>query len=459
MESSSESTNEKSARLLEELCTTDPGFDKTSELLAEFRILTREKNLKSEVLDSKCIKILVDLSIKHHTEAQKCLSNLILNYTQFREQVIEPYVGCVQQRFEAVLKNDPDADDVSRTKELYEVLYYDMRIVFLLSALCPASRTNIRDRLLEIILKVTQREAENYTQHSGLLVIESLKTIFNLTLDKFMNEPLAGNVIKHLFTVLHDSDKVDESSDSNTKEQKEQLLINLINLLTNMPEEVYLQLSEADVNEILHHLDSQLITYSKANAREIVLPVLNVCANICKYKEDVRKRWFEEIVGSVKDFEKRPEEYDTLRGRVVKLMTSVDVHLKDIAAEFMHALCGGDTEKFITYTGFGNSAAFLSSRGLLGDLNQRRKSDSISDEKTAYEEIRDKIDPITGKREVEKKNPMDGMTEEEKEYHAEELANAITKLTSIGLVKPMSINPNTGEMKEILPSASENHEQ
>lgn len=457
---SAESINEKSAQLLEELYTEkDLSFDETIELLSKFRILTREKNLRPELLDDKCIKTLVELSAKNHTEAQKCLSNLILNYAHFRELVIEDYIKCAEERFRKVIGNEYYMTDASNSKQIYEVLYYDLRIVFLLSALCSSSRATIRDRLLEVIFRMTEREADGFSQENSSLVIESLKTIFNLTLDKLTHPTLAGRVIIKLFNLLQDKETSIKCNDSGATDLKEQLLVNLINLLTNMPEEVYCRLSSADVNTILHHLDSQLISYSVASARETILPVLNVCANICKFKEEVRKRWFEDVVGSSKNFEKRPEEYDTLRGRIVKLMTSVDVHLKDIAAEFMYALCGRDTEKFITYTGFGNSAAFLSSRGLLGGLNERNLSGLGSGEETAYREIRDKIDPMTGKIEVERKNPMDGMTEEEKEYHAHELASAITKLTNIGLVKPMSINPDTGEMKDLLPSTSQTLEK
>lgn len=455
MMESTDSINRRSSALLAQLNSEeDLGFKKTSELLSEFRILTREKNLKNEVLDSRCIKTLVGLSAKHHTEAQKCLSNLILNYAHFRELVIEPYVECAQVRFEHTLNDHRNPSDDAERKQLYEVLYYDLRIIFLLSTLCSSSRANIRDRLLVLILRITEREADNFSQDSSLLVIESLKTIFNLTLDKCMSQHLAGNVIRKLFDVLHAGGTANDFNVSRGCEQNDQLLVNLINLLTNMPEEVYLTLSVADVNKVLGHLDSQLISHSNSGAKDTILPVLNVCANICKYKEDVREKWFKDIVGSVKNFEKRPEEYDDLRGRLVKLMTSVDVHLKDIAADFMYSLCGGDAEKFVTYTGFGNSAAFLSSRGLLGGLNRAKSSSQHSGERTAYEEIRDKIDPITGKIEVEKKNPMVDMTEEEKEYHAHELATAITKLSNIGLVKPMSINPDTGEIKDIHPGAS-----
>lgn len=442
MDSESESINERSKKLLQELYDNkELGFAEISELLSKFKILTREKTLNVEVLDTKCIITLADYSAKCYTEAQKCISNLILNYAHLRDQLIEPYVNCVETRLNTIISNEYKLiSSVSSRKEHCEVLYYDLRIIFLLSALCSTHRSKIRDRLVDSILKIAERESEEISHDNYLLVVESLKTLFNLTLDKCLNKPLAGDVIKKLFAVVGTDKDITVESEAGTKlDLTDQLLVNLIHLLTNMPEEVYLKLSDEDVNKILNHLDNQLKAYSKNSFRDSVLPVLNVCANICKYNENVRKRWFEEIIGSATDFEKRPEEYDTLRGRLVKLMTSVDVHIKDIAAEFMHALCGGDAEKLITYTGFGNSAAFLSSRGLLsaglGCDNSKPRDDNID-----YRQLRERIDPITGKLDTPKKNPIEGMSDTEKEYHANELANAITRLSNLGIVKPMGID-------------------
>lgn len=451
-----ESINGRSRNLLQELYDNkELGFNETTELLAKLRILTREKTLNAEVLDKKCIMLLTDCSARCHTEAQKCLSNLILNYAHIRDQLIEPYVTCVETRLNSIISNDYHLiESVESKKDHCEVLYYDLRIIFLLSALCSAHRTQIRDRLVDLILKISAREAEELSRDNYLLVVESLKTLFNLTLDKCMNKPLAGDVVKKLFALVGtDRDLTLDIEAKSKLDLTDQLLVNLIHLLTNMPEEVYLRLSDEDVNKILNHLDDQLKSFSKHSFRDTVLPVLNVCANICKYNEEVRKRWFAEIIGCSTEFEKRPEEYDTLRGRLVKLMTSVDVHIKDIAAEFMHALCGGDTEKLITYTGFGNSAAFLSSRGLLSGARNDCDNSQSREDNIDYRQLRDRIDPITGKLDTPKKNPMEGMTDDEKEYHAHELANAITRLANLGVVKPMGIDQD-GNITDLRRSSS-----
>jgi hypothetical protein len=48
---------------------------------------------------------------------------------------------------------------------------------------------------------------------------------------------------------------------------------------------------------------------------------------------------------------------------------------------------------------------------------------------------------------------MEGMTEEEKEWHAHELAGAITKLSNLGVIKPMHVGSD-GELSELKPIES-----
>lgn len=462
MESSDVSPNERIKKLLEELYSENHhlDFSEESKVLREFRILTREKTLDLGILDKKCISKLVDFSSKSHTEAQKSLSNLILNYSHLREAITDPYIDCVRTRFTKILNNEHITNKILLSdKQRCEILYYDLRIIFLLSALCSDTRAKMRDQLVDSILKIVDRETDDFSSDKYSLILESLKTLFNLTLDKCIDESLAGNVIKKLFAIVgSEQDLAFNGDGEHTRDMTGQLLVNLIHLLTNMPRTVYLKLSHEDVDKILNHLDSQLKSYSKQSFRDTVLPVLNVCANICNFNEEVRERWFAQILESATDFEKRPEEYDNLRGRLVKLMTSVDVHIKDIAAEFMHALCGGDTEKLITYAGFGNSAAFLSSRGLFAEgkkaLSETRDN---SGDKSQYQQLRDRIDPITGKLDMPRKNPMEGMSEEEKEYHANELANAISKLSNLGVIQPMRLDQD-GNLNNLNPGSSKKSE-
>lgn len=92
--------------------------------------------------------------------------------------------------------------------------------------------------------------------------------------------------------------------------------------------------------------------------------------------------------------------------------------------------------RFVKYTGYGNAAGLLASRGL---LNGRRNSfdsqyavhyssDSDSDTEE-YREAKSKINLVTGRVEAEQPDPMEGMTEEEKEVEAHRLIGMINRLS------------------------------
>ena len=89
--------------------------------------------------------------------------------------------------------------------------------------------------------------------------------------------------------------------------------------------------------------------------------------------------------------------------------------------------------RFVKYTGYGNAAGLLATRGLLG--GQRSKctggqysSDSDSDTEE-YRQVKGRVNPVTGRVEEELPDPMEGMTEEEKEEEAQRLVMLFNKLT------------------------------
>lgn len=89
--------------------------------------------------------------------------------------------------------------------------------------------------------------------------------------------------------------------------------------------------------------------------------------------------------------------------------------------------------RFVKYTGYGNAAGLLATRGLLGGQGSYRSdvqysSDSDSDTEE-YRQVKDRINPVTGRMEVEQPDPMEGMTEEEKEEEAKRLIMLFNKLS------------------------------
>lgn len=90
--------------------------------------------------------------------------------------------------------------------------------------------------------------------------------------------------------------------------------------------------------------------------------------------------------------------------------------------------------RFVKYTGYGNAAGLLATRGLLGGQPMSSastgyySSDSDSDTEE-YRQAKGRVNLVTGRVEEEQPDPMAGMTEEEKEEEARRLVSLFSKLS------------------------------
>lgn len=64
-----------------------------------------------------------------------------------------------------------------------------------------------------------------------------------------------------------------------------------------------------------------------------------------------------------------------------------------MAADFLFVLCKENSQRLIRYAGYGNSAGFLASRGLMIPGMSNADGDYSSDELT---DVDDDVDPVTG---------------------------------------------------------------
>ncbi|KAF5399703.1 hypothetical protein PHET_06761, partial [Paragonimus heterotremus] len=137
---------------------------------------------------------------------------------------------------------------------------------------------------------------------------------------------------------------------------------------------------------------------------------------------------------------------------------------------FLHfALTHSQVGRAIKYTGFGNFAGFLARHALLGGASKKRsrarleqmesgvtqssdgvnlsEDDSAEDYSTAssasdteeYDRLKDSVNPVTGRWEEAKPHPLEGMSEEQKEYITMELVNKIDQLHRTGLIQPGTV--------------------
>ncbi|KAH9500577.1 Synembryn-A [Bulinus truncatus] len=409
--------------------------------LQAFRIISRDKtNMQSLTNENALSTLIMVAGIQHYAqqdiddvgvnistddqsvivEAQKCLCNVIFNSIEAQRYCCKSdCVDGVVQRLKTY--GDPDVQ--------FDVKFFDMRILFLLTALpaCVETRPKVRYELhgftyLMEVLDLTLRDAEN--QEKGLtdqqveLCAEILKILFNLTISmekKSVDEEEEAHFMR-LVSILHDL----LMSTIMSKDKQEDLQSHIINLLINIPADFYEELLTPMVDDD-KSMDNKDIEYDGKNMEAIhVLPPLR---------------------GDVK---RLPEEGDTLRNKLCKLLTSPVTEVKDLVAHFLFILCKENVSRMVKYTGYGNCAGLLAQFGLLklGDSGQRKgdySSNSEDSETEEYAELKDRVNPVTGRWEADKPDPMAGMSDEQKEYEANQLLNTIDKLQRQGVIQPCRV--------------------
>ena len=232
-----------------------------------------------------------------------------------------------------------------------------------------------------------------------------LKILFNLTIniDHIKMDDVDEAHFYRLVSILHDF-LLCETRD---EDKRDELQNHIVNLLTNMPcksyEELMSKISELGKPEnpefefdemnmeviaiLLRFLNSRLdkVEESKQNARESLSSILGCFIKAASAHPIIRKYLRYQILPPLKDIKNLPEKGDTIRNKLVRLMTSPDTMIKSLSASFVFILCKERPGRMIKYTGFGNAAGLLSARGLLGyDLSQAIYS-SDSDESDTEE--------------------------------------------------------------------------
>ncbi|KAF1758939.1 hypothetical protein GCK72_015399 [Caenorhabditis remanei] len=149
------------------------------------------------------------------------------------------------------------------------------------------------------------------------------------------------------------------------------------------------------------------------------------------------------------EVKKRPEEHNSLRGRIVRIMMLPSA-TKDVAAEFLFIICKRSVNRMIKYVGFGHSAGHLANLGLLGQINQpKHASDSEDSETEDYNKVKDCVNPVTGAMyPPDHGSALAGMSDEQKEYEAMKLVDAMNKMMETGIVKPGTIGDD-GKLREV----------
>ncbi|XP_061216338.1 synembryn-A-like isoform X2 [Neopsephotus bourkii] len=354
----------------------------------------------------------------------------------------------------------------------HEVKFFDLRLLFLLTALRVEARQRLARELrgvslmadtLELTLAVKWRHPHEVAPQEGPLpplprqeterAMEILKVLFNITFDSSKREVdeedaalyrHLGALLRHCLMISADGEDRTEEFHSHT-----------VNLLGNLPLKCldvllaprvrpgsleYMGVNMDAVSVLLDFLERRLDRGHKL--KESLTPVLNLLTESARVHRQTRKFLKAKVLPPLRDVRTRPEVGSALRNKLVRLMTHIDTDVKHCAAEFLFVLCKESVSRFVKYTGYGNAAGLLAARGLMaGGREEGEYSEDEDTDTEEYKEAKPNINPVTGRVEEKLPNPMEGMTEEQKEYEAMKLVNMFDKLSREQVIQPMGITP------------------
>ncbi|XP_076121403.1 chaperone Ric-8A [Alosa pseudoharengus] len=409
-------------------------------------------------------------------EALKCLCNMVLNCEA--AQVL----GAELQLVVGVTERLKQCREPQWT---HEVRFFDLRLIFMLTAIRMDVRMQLQQELRGVSLLAEALDAtlgvcwpDTYeVARTGVAdgeelppfsrevtdcAMEILKILFNITYDtnqRQVDEEEAamyrhlGAILRHCLMSVSDSDDRTEEFHSHTCNLLGNLPLPCLDVLILpkvLPTSIdYMGVNMDAVHMLLELMEKRLDRGKKL--KESLLPSLNLLTESSRIHRGTRKFLRMIVLPPLRDVKTRPEVGNKLRNKLVRLMTHIDTDVKHCAAEFLFVLCKESVSRFIKYTGYGNAAGLLAARGLMrGGQNPGHYSEDEDSETEEYKEAKSQINPVTGRVEAEQPNPMEGMTEEQKELEAMKLVNMFDKLSRKSLIQPMKLGPD-GTMSKMDP--------
>ncbi|XP_035498836.1 synembryn-B isoform X3 [Scophthalmus maximus] len=404
-------------------------------------------------------------------EALKCLCNVVYNSPAAQQVSVEVQLAnglCASLR-------------AARTWH-HEVGLFTLRLLFLLSALRPDVRGVLRRewhavKLLTEVLEHTldvcwvgpyeaarpDSQALPMPAEDNERAMEALKALFNLTLLDAGEEDdhqfrLIAAILRHLLMLKTETEEKTEEAHSHAINLLNNLPVSCLDVLIDVPVQGGLEKhggKNVDAVQVLIDFMEKRIDKQGSNYKEGLTPVLSLLTEGSRQHREIRRYIKAQVLPPLKDVKIRPEIGTAIRNKLVRLMTHVDMGVKQTAAEFLFVLCKESVDNLLKYTGYGNAAGLLVARGLLA--GGRGETQYSEDEDSDTEEYN--INPITGHVEEPMPNPIEEMTEEQKEYEAQKLVNMFDKLSRQNVIRPMGVRPDgtLAPLEETLRDTSEDN--
>jgi len=437
------------------------------------RILSRDKSGLNETISEEMIHTLMKLGdIEAQNVSEESASKVVLESLKVFSNLL--HQSCVVQSY--CTKNGFLSKILTKVtnhsksgKQNKQSQIFDFRLLFLFTALCPEQRDVakynheglkvLREALEDILSEKSEMEEPYLAEEDCSVICEILKVVFNLTVETKTDET------KDLILVAATLNRVLRIN-TNTKDFDLQLKVvnNCINVITNMegkvdafkallePSDILLP-AEPDVRyegSVINTIQSFLdfLTHKIDNTlpgstlKEDITPCLSVLWNISRSLRLVRKFLKSVILPplTATDIKEKPEEGNSLKAKLVSLLTNTNGDISTMVAELLFVLCKENVGRLIKHTGYGNAAGLLARRGLMaggkgaGDFSEDEESDTEE-----YLRERHKINPVIGCVEEPVVSPLEGMSEEQKEYEAMQLVNLMDKMQRTGLISPCRV--------------------
>ncbi|XP_049928658.1 synembryn-B isoform X1 [Epinephelus moara] len=393
-------------------------------------------------------------------EALKCLCNVVYNSPAAQQVSVDVQLAhglCASLR-------------TARTWH-HEVGLFTLRLLFLLSALRPDVRGLLRRewhavRLLTEVLEHTldvrwvgpyeaarpDPQALPMPAEDNERAMEALKALFNLTLSDSGGEEddhqfrLIAAILRHLLMLKTETEEKTEEAHSHAVNLLNNLPVSCLDVLIDVPVqgglEIYGGKNMDAIQKLIDFMEKRMDKQG-SNYKEGLTPVLSLLTEGSRHHREIRRYIKAQVLPPLKDVKIRPEIGTTTRNKLVRLMTHVDMGVKQTAAEFLFVLCKESVDNLLKYTGYGNAAGLLVARGLLaGGRGETQYSEDEDSDTEEYKSAKPFINPITGHVEEPMPNPIEEMTEEQKEYEAQKLVNMFDKLSRQNVIRPMGVRPD-----------------